>query len=356
MIFISKNKIMDNKYLTCPFCGKKYKFCTRHTKYCEKRSEFIEKNFDEMLNLYVKDEYSLVMLSKKYEIPYSLVVSIFKEKGVKMRSLKESVNTKTRKENYTSTCMKHWGTPHNFSKNCSSRIKWENEILKNEGIVNVFQRESVKNKIKKTLNERYTKEEIYKIRTKGSTLSYWIEKLGEEEGLLHYQDICYKKGVHNKLSFLIEKYGEEKGELLYKKRISRILRTGIYSKLNKRIKSILEENNINFENEFTISFLNEKNQKRYYAYDFKIGNILLEINGDYWHCNPLFYKENDIILFPGNNFKKVKEVWEHDNKKAKCAISNGYIIYTIWEHDITKKNNNEVFNIIKKIIYGESKN
>ena len=356
MIFFSKNKIMDNRYLICPFCGEKYDFCSRHTKYCEKREEFIEKNFNEMITLYIKDEYSLVMLSKKYNIPYSLVVSIFKEKDVKMRSLKESVNTKTRKENYTSTCMKHWGTPHNFSKNCSSRIKWENEILKNEGIVNVFQRESVKNKIKKTLNERYTKEEIYKIRTKGSTLSYWIEKLGEEEGLLHYQDICYKKGVHNKLSFLIEKYGEEKGELLYKKRISRILRTGMYSNLNKRIKSILEENNINFEDEFTISYLNERKEKRYYSYDFKIGNILLEINGDYWHCNPLFYKENDIMLFPGNNFKKVKDVWKHDNNKVKCAIDNGYAIYTIWENEINKKNNNEVFNLIKDIIYGKSKN
>ena len=51
--------------------------------------------------------------------------------------------------------MKSCGTPHNFSKKSKSRIEWETRLFEEEGIVNVFQREDVKNKIRNTMNERY---------------------------------------------------------------------------------------------------------------------------------------------------------------------------------------------------------
>jgi hypothetical protein len=46
----------------------------------------------------------------------------------------------------------------------------------------------------------------------------------------------------------------------------------------------LTELNIDFQHQF---YLNE-NGKVKYAYDFRLvdTNILLEINGDYWHANP----------------------------------------------------------------------
>ncbi len=57
---------------------------------------------------------------------------------------------------------------------------------------------------------------------------------------------------------------------------------------------------IDFQHQF---YLNENNKVKY-AYDFKLvdTNILLEINGDYWHANPVKYHANDIIHYPGNKF------------------------------------------------------
>ena len=63
------------------------------------------------------------------------------------------------------------------------------------------------------------------------------------------------------------------------------------------------------------------------VYDFKIGNYLLEVNGDYWHANPNKYKENDTFKFPKNELK-AKDIWEMDTYKKEIAESNGYkVIY-----------------------------
>ena len=73
-----------------------------------------------------------------------------------------------------------------------------------------FSEKKLKKKIKKTFHERYTEEEIYYNYTKGSTLKYWIEILGDEEGLKKYQEICFNKGKSNRLDYYIEKYGPKK--------------------------------------------------------------------------------------------------------------------------------------------------
>jgi hypothetical protein len=56
-----------------------------------------------------------------------------------------------RKKSWLESC----GTPHNFSKNSSSRKKWEEKLFQNSGITNVFQLNSVKEKSKKTLLKKF---------------------------------------------------------------------------------------------------------------------------------------------------------------------------------------------------------
>ena len=46
-------------------------------------------------------------------------------------------------------------------------------------------------------------------------------------------------------------------------------------------------------------------------YDFKFGNIILEINGDYYHANPRFYNENDKLTIHHITYK-AKEIWYND--------------------------------------------
>ena len=67
-------------------------------------------------------------------------------------------------------------------------------------------------------------------------------------------------------------------------------------------------------------------------------NILIEINGDYWHANPLLYNSGDLITYPGGTIL-VDTIWAKDTFKTQLAESYGYKVITIWEYDINCCNN-----------------
>ena len=73
-----------------------------------------------------------------------------------------------------------------------------------------------------------------------------------------------------------------------------------------------------------------------YQFDFEIldKNILIEVQGDYWHANPLKYGE--WPLKPLNQRQQFKI--QQDAIKRKYAINNGYDILYIWEFDINNNN------------------
>lgn len=83
------------------------------------------------------------------------------------------------------------------------------------------------------------------------------------------------------------KSDDERAEM-NKKRFETKTANGFYdSLLEERIERILKENNIRYRRCFWLY---------HHPYDFIIGNhILLEVNGDYWHANPKFYKASDIM-------------------------------------------------------------
>lgn len=61
--------------------------------------------------------------------------------------------------------------------------------------------------------------------------------------------------------------------------------------------------------------------------------ILIEFNGDYWHCNPKKYDKD--------YFHEVKQMYAHqlwcaDEKRLETILSYGYKIYVIWESDFKK--------------------
>jgi len=65
--------------------------------------------------------------------------------------------------------------------------------------------------------------------------------------------------------------------------------------------------------EYRILF-NNSEKETYRSYDFKFSNIILELNGDYFHANPKFYKEDDIIRIRKVDYT-AKDIWQSDNKK-----------------------------------------
>lgn len=90
--------------------------------------------------------------------------------------------------------------------------------------------------------------------------------------------------------------------------------------------------------------VSEQHQIGHKFYDFILTGykILIEFDGDYWHCNPEIYKEGPVN-------KMQKKAIENDKHKKILAESFGYKLIRVWEKDF-KENPNEVLKYIKSKI------
>ena len=69
-------------------------------------------------------------------------------------------------------------------------------------------------------------------------------------------------------------------------------------------------------------------------YDFYIPskNMMVEVDGDYWHANPLIYEGKEL------NKTQIRNV-KNDKFKNILARGNGFLLERVWEYDL--KNNYE---------------
>jgi very-short-patch-repair endonuclease/predicted nucleic acid-binding Zn ribbon protein len=109
--------------------------------------------------------------------------------------------------------------------------------------------------------------------------------------------------------------------------IKKIFQKRPMNRLEKFVASILDENNIKYIYQF---FLKTENGICK-SYDFKIKNVnlLIEIDGNYWHGGPGVEK----------HFYKLDEVKINDKIKNQLASENGYSLIRIWESDIYNQPN-----------------
>jgi len=166
------------------------------------------------------------------------------------------------------------------------------------------------NMVKTTKNsfiERYGKEEgirrydlfINQIKFKSSK-EYYISKWGQIEGLVKYQEL-----INKKINNFIEKYSK----------ISQKLFWSLYEKIDDCGKCYFYELN----NEYT--FYVWKDDLKIINVDFKMGNKIIEFDGDYWHSN----EQQKII----------------DKKRDQYLCSKGYKVLRVKESDF-RKNSGEV--------------
>lgn len=76
-------------------------------------------------------------------------------------------------------------------------------------------------------------------------------------------------------------------------------------------------------------------------------NLAFEVNGDYWHMNPMFYCETDYNEKEG---LYAKDIWKRDEFKESICKNMGIELHTIWEND-WKNNRDVVQEIINDIIW-----
>jgi len=104
------------------------------------------------------------------------------------------------------------------------------------------------------------------------------------------------------------------------------------------IKNSLENLNINFEFQKKILYENENHTTKSYIVDYIIDNTIIEVQGDYYHCNPKIYKNGAINSIQVNNITRDK------SRKERLELL-GYNVIYIWEDDI-KNNPQNVIEIL----------
>lgn len=95
------------------------------------------------------------------------------------------------------------------------------------------------------------------------------------------------------------------------------------NKLEKLVADVLDSHNIQYHFQF---FINKEGVCKSYDFKLKDTNIILEIDGDFWHGN----KTSKV------KFEKYKTVQLNDILKTKLAEDNGYQVIRYWESDIKK--------------------
>lgn len=275
----------------CPFCKKELNALGSHLLYCkyvpkelskeEIKIKSLEYNLPNKSSKQLIEDYnnlySLPDLREKYDLDFKNILFVLKYYNIPTRSISES-QQKISKNKIIKTCLEKYGVK-NPSQVTEIQKKKEETFMKHYGVNNVWK----------------TKE--YAEFTSNRWKSYTPEKKSE---LIHKWTKIY----------------------------------GSVSKLENKIINVLNNLNIPLETQF-------KFPKYYHKYDIhlKNTNILIEVNGDFWHANPYIYKSIDILNFP-NNKVLVKDLWEKDSKHFNYAIQQNYYVVIFWESEINEHEKN----------------
>lgn len=247
--------------------------------------------------------------------------------GIKTPTIKESCNNPQTLSMRVNTCLSQYGTTNVLSKGAPAYNKRNSSVYKKYGVSNVFQLEEIKLLSELTYVKKYG---ISRQQHKRKTTKEAWERLTDDQ-----KNIWLEKSLFSEKSI---KNWKQCG-----------CRT---SKIEKRVEMTLIDNLIHYQHNFCITIGPRK--RRYYDFLLTDTNILIEVNGDYWHANPLFYKENDLMHYFYSEVS-AKDIWQRDLFKKKLAEDQGYRVIYVWENELKKSNtSDDIFKLLEDKIYENS--
>ena len=243
--------------------------------------------------------------------------------GVKSTNQLESV-----KKKQSETCQSHYGV--------SSPLKLSairNKLAIEQGCENVFQLQDVKDKIKQTNLERYGVEHVSQRKdVKNKVAITNLERYGSPCAMSS-KPIQEKIRKNN-----LEKYGVEwcsqredikehlKETCLKKYGVPYFCMTencrsmsGNNSKVNQYFENLFTKFNIKFAREFGLDV---------FSYDFKIDNILLEVNPSYTHNST-----KGVIFKNSSKSQNSGLPIDYHISKLRLARENGFRCIHVWDWD-----------------------
>lgn len=168
----------------------------------------------------------------------------------------------------------------------------------------------------------------------------WTEKNKKEHSERMKSDSNWMRGKHHSKE-TIEKLSKKiKLQFETGERVPKIHSVNI-SKAEKDIIKYIKDSGFEIKPRYVIKGTS-------YIYDMFIPklNLIIEYNGDYWHCNPIKYKKDYIN--PSNKIS-AKNIWKRDLNKKNIALKNGHNFIVIWENEY-KRNK---YSVIEEILNGK---
>jgi len=293
--------------------------------------EVFENNGAEIKRLYLEENNSILDLCKIYNVSHGKLRYFLTYLNIEIKGIKEISNLDSTREKYRNTCMERFGAENALGKNTAAYHKKNKTVKEKYNVDNVRQLKSVKDKINETMIERYGVIRKHNADKQKETKKNWSEE---------FRKIYSDKLRESKNQFTDEKwYAIAQKRLLTMKKNGTFKTTLIMNKVETKLGELLTTLNV----AHSFSFYIDR-----YQYDFIIKDtkVLIEVQGDYWHANPVFYKKDDIIQYPGGRYIIAEQVWQRDIKKKIIAEKHGYQVIEIWENEIRKLTEKELSELL----------
>lgn len=306
----------------CPICRAKYKqraLCPHIVKHGYDYFDALKLTIDVYFSIERQkklcDDYNAGLcvgdLREKYQT--SLVGKILERNSIPRRSASESKHTEQYKEKYESSVIEKYGVT-NVSKNDEIKERKRLTFQSNYGCDNNFGRPEILLKAK--IN--HANVDWQKVALKWKATLYNRYSVTNPGQLPHVREILSKLGIKRYHTWIENKEGDTPfpDDNFFRK-------TCFSSSLEKRIWKVLENLDVCYRH-------NIWKAKRNVDIFIEAYNLVIEVNGDYWHANPKKYKANDIVL----KDTTAKQLWDKDKIKHDAIRSSGHNLEVIWEDEI----------------------
>ena len=323
------------KEIICPYChlpvlnfvkaggeGAHYRVCRKQN--CSTNPSFVDVaiyNFGEaatkefLYNKIINEQIPIYEIDQLYFDRKAICRRLANFYNIKTPSISEATSTKRSREKYKKTCLEKYGVINSCAAGTPGREKAEKTIKEKYGVINFWCIPNFQDYLKSKLGEKE-----YHDRKAKRSKNVWANKTAEEKN--NWLNKSIRKAILS--NNRVPGSNCSKAEIEFTKRLVEL----------------------GFEIETQFKVFNKKDKfgvNHYYFFDVRLKdtNILIEFNGDYYHANPLIYKEEDIVTFHTKEYL-VKEIWERDKLKKLCAEKAGYNIIYIWESEFNSGNFEEI--------------
>ncbi len=286
---------------------------------------FGKEHVDSVVRDYVEEKYCC------HNLPID-IVKYLSLLGVKRTSSQER-STKRYKDLYKKSIQEKFGID-NISKVDSVKLKKEKIFIEKYGEKTNLLTSEVSSKRVNALDEYYLDKDrvmsTYRKSMKTFLLKYGVDNPSKNKEV--------KKRISESLKDRAKKLSlEQRRSMTEEARISlNSLTRESVSSIEILIREVLDTLDISYDkNMFLFG----------YNYDIVFDNIIIEVNGDYFHANPEIYVEGSKV-----NGVTADRIWEKDRRKKDIAVSNGYGYIVIWENLIRSLDKCELREyVIKKL-------